>query len=195
MNILNQKSVVLYAGECIQNAALDPQSGSVLFAGVDTIADPGMAQKGAFLLPAGQNTPRRVYEGDISRVSWLDTGQVFVAQTYDGETVGIRLDGSLAFNIKSPTDGSLTFNPQGAIVWSSAIKQTGVWVQLPGQAAQQIFDQPSSYPRWSPTQGELLLFTSGADLYAARAPDFQLVKMDSTGADVYDMAWVQGNTP
>lgn len=71
VNILNQKSVVLYAGECIQSAALDPQ---------------------------------------------------------------------------------------GAMVWSSASsKQAGVWVKLPGKAAQQIFDQPSSYPRWSPSQDEMLL--------------------------------------
>ena len=188
---LAQKSI--YTG-CFSSVAMDPDSKTVLLAGEDPSACSCSPGTGAFLLPpgtlpTGSGTPKQVLNDDVADVQWLKEGQVFLARVIGGEWVGIKPDGTQAFDVPAANDMPAVA-PGGQVAWTAydPKQENGVWVQMPGNDPKKIFDQPAHNPVWSSEKADVLLFFAGSDLYAAHAPDFMPVKMGQVTGDVKDVA-------
>ncbi len=188
INFASLAQINIYTG-CFNEAAMDPASKTVLLAGEDPSVCSCSPGQGAFLLLPGSSTPRQVLNKEVMDVQWLMEGQMFLARVYGGEWVGIKPDGTQAFDVPA-SNGMPAVAPGGQVAWTMADPQqgNGVWVQMPGGPSKEIFDQPASNPVWSSDNADVLLFFSGSDLYAAHAPDFTPVKMGQVNGDLKDAA-------
>ena len=188
INLASLAPQTVYSG-CFAYAAMDPASKTVLLAGEDSSSCNCSPGKGAFLLKPGSSTPTQVLNDDVAQVSWYAPGQMFLALTYAGRWVGILPDGTQEFNVSAP-NGKVAGIIDGPVAWTEAEpkQEAGVWVQMPVGAPRKIFDQPATNPLWTSDKGDVLVFFSGSDLYAAHAPDFTPVKMGQISGDVKDAA-------
>lgn len=203
INIETGKKTELYSG-CFSEAALDPETGTLVFtvsddAAMGCLCQEDISDPGVFLIPDGKGLPRSLISDSGLEVRWqpdarlfyaltenLDEGtQTWLSYTPDEEEIDIPENLRDVYPAVSPVSG------WWAWARSAEEEEPGLWVgDIKNRLPRKVFEDGVDLALWN-ADGKSLLFFSGLELYSARETQFEAVPKTSFPSSILQAAWVR----